>query len=105
MYGDGSASEIPREHKSARSKVNKLLRELSDDEDLTDAALTSSSTHPGKPWLRDFNGYLNSTDILGEMTIVKWWGVRMLYNLIFLKTNDSLLAQCISIPGLGVVSS
>ena len=29
-----------------------------------------------KPWLAEFNRYLNTHDILPEgMTVVKWWGV------------------------------
>jgi hypothetical protein len=38
----------------------------------------SSFTVPSgdsEPWLESFYGYLKSTDQLGKLTIVQWWGV------------------------------
>lgn len=53
------------------------MHELSDDEDdtTTPTPTLSSSTDPTKPWLQDFNAYLNSKDHLGGQSIVRWWGV------------------------------
>ena len=62
------------------SGVSRLMCELSSDDD-SDASLSlsvSSSMNPSavKPWLHDFNVYLNSQDQLtGDQTIVQWWGV------------------------------
>lgn len=59
-------------------KVGVLLCELSDDEDKDDIPairdVSSSGLHV--PWHADFQGYLNSRDQLGVMSIVEWWGVR-----------------------------
>jgi hypothetical protein len=36
----------------------------------------TSTSDPRKPWLRDFHGYLNSTDHLPPgMSVVQWWGI------------------------------
>ncbi|KAG6863753.1 hypothetical protein C0991_003464 [Blastosporella zonata] len=72
MYGNGFAPAISCLHKSAHSKLNTLFWELSDDED--DASTPSSTSPPAnaeKPCLDGFNRYLNSTDILGDMTILR----------------------------------
>lgn len=65
-------------------KVGILIRELSDDSDEGPESQDahSSSILPDDlraPWLTDFNGYLNSKDQLGNMTIVEWWGVSVAY--------------------------
>ena len=64
-----------------------LLRELSDDEmpaeedfeDDNDDQLPSAiatPVDPRKPWLKDFNYYIDTSDQLAEkQTIVQWWGV------------------------------
>jgi hypothetical protein len=55
-------------------KFGTLIRELSDDEDDIDMS-TTSPDELHAPWRKDFNGYLNSKDQLGNMSIVEWWGV------------------------------
>jgi len=59
-------------------KVSVLICKLSDDED-EDGVKSSTSPIAANdlctPWHKDFNGYLNSKDQLGDMTIVEWWGV------------------------------
>ena len=62
------------------SKVRRLLRELpSDDEEPSQDADAGSAVdadaEAAKPWLHDFNGYLHSTDNLGGLSVVEWWGV------------------------------
>jgi hypothetical protein len=55
---------------------------LSDDEDNVTPTLHAqreSSLEASKPWLRDFNGYLQSRDELGDMSIVEWWGVSAIF--------------------------
>ncbi|KAG6834676.1 hypothetical protein H0H93_008099, partial [Arthromyces matolae] len=76
MYGSGSAPVIDRIHHSKRSKLNGLLRELSDDEDDVGSLPTPSvPVNQEKPWLEGFKKYLHSTDVLGDLTIVRWWGL------------------------------
>ena len=79
MYGNNSAP-APRRRtgKSATRKLGILIRELSDDEDDADSSPAASPIVPEDlraPWQKDFNGYLNSKDQLGNMTIMEWWGV------------------------------
>jgi hypothetical protein len=76
MYGNSSApAPLRRTGKSAMRKVGVLIRELSDDEDEVSIEPGTSSIDLSKPWRKDFNGYLNSKDQLGNMTIIEWWGV------------------------------
>ena len=57
-----------------KSKMSKLLREISDDESIP---TPSAPTDPTRPWYKDFRRYLDTEDELPEdMTIVQWWGVR-----------------------------
>lgn len=84
MYGNNSAPvPLRRTGKSATRKVGILIRELSDDEDEDGIEPSVAPTQAGNdlrtPWNKDFNGYLNSKDQLGNMTIVEWWGVRISY--------------------------
>jgi hypothetical protein len=96
MYG-ASAGPIPaRQGKSAYRKVKKLIRELDDTDDeeegpsesalaagtsrsSSSASITApsiASVDPKKPWLKEFNHYLNTVDkIPDSLTMVKWWGV------------------------------
>ncbi|KAG6882065.1 hypothetical protein C0992_012835, partial [Termitomyces sp. T32_za158] len=90
MYGSATALPPKSQQLAHVSKIKTLLRELSDSEDeimSTDSGATSFMDNT-KPWLRDFHGYLNSTDDLGKMSIIRWWGVRILIscNLSFLSS-------------------
>jgi hypothetical protein len=59
--------------------MNKLLRELSDDDD------GSAGAHPARPavlkdpdwpWLRDFRAYLDIIEYVPDgWTTIAWWGV------------------------------
>lgn len=62
------------------------MRELSSDDDssgvdgstggTTPTTSASNPTQAAKPWLDDFNAYLNSWDYLMEdQTVVQWWGL------------------------------
>ncbi|KAI9436377.1 hypothetical protein F5148DRAFT_1357372 [Russula earlei] len=78
MYGNNSAlAPLQRTGKSAMCKVGVLICELSNNED-KDGVESSTSLVAANdlriPWHKDFNGYLNSKDRLGNMTIDEWWG-------------------------------
>jgi len=77
MYGHNPAPAPSRQTgKSAMRKVGVLLRELSDDEDDTLARVSPVlCDNSSEPWLPGFNSYLQSSDHLGDMSIVEWWSV------------------------------
>ena len=54
-------------------KMDELTRELSEDENDPDTSLILDESDAS--WRKDFHGYLNSKDQLGDMSIVEWWGV------------------------------
>ncbi|KAG1731358.1 uncharacterized protein EDB91DRAFT_1085113 [Suillus paluster] len=76
MYGNGvpkpaAVNNIVR----GSHKLMNLMWELSDNDDdmMTSTPTASSSTYdPAKPWLQDFNAYLNLKDHLGGQFIVQW---------------------------------
>jgi hypothetical protein len=63
----------------AASNMKALLRELDLSDEYSasdDAGSLAAPTDPTKPWLKDFDHYLNTVDELSEgQTIVQWWGV------------------------------
>lgn len=82
MHRDVHTTSSTVKHAGATRKLKKLLRELSDDEDDTTSRSRDSTDDPDTPnedeaWLEDFNGYLQSKDRLGELTMVEWWGVSL----------------------------
>ena len=62
---------------AAYGKVKQLLHELSDDNDDNDVLEPSLMySDPHRPWLHEFQGYLNSKDQLTTgMSIVQWWSL------------------------------
>ncbi|KAG1717932.1 hypothetical protein EDB19DRAFT_1921620 [Suillus lakei] len=82
IHGDAEHIPVKKGHTS-RIKVARLLWELSDDDNNDDNMPTSyalsaatSSINPQKPWLQDFNYYVNTFDQLAEnQSIVQWWGI------------------------------
>lgn len=86
MHGSNPVPvQSQRTGKSALRRLGSLLRELSDDEDVSRNTPNRSSPavagDPDNHWRRDFDGYLSSRDQLGEMTLVEWWGVCILNSL------------------------
>jgi len=58
----------------------------SDDSDNSDDGIMSSD--PSKPWLTEWNLYVQTHEIMPKgMTMVKWWGVCSVYILIFVPDN------------------
>jgi hypothetical protein len=84
IYGDSDHVALRKKGRGSGIKITRLLRELSDDEtEEEDNVPTPSAAvapiDPRKPWLKDFNYYLNTFDHLAEnQTIVQWWGVSLL---------------------------
>jgi hypothetical protein len=101
MYGANVGPAPAHQGKSVYRRVKKLIRELDDTDDDEDSVSTSAlaagtshssslasitaipslaSIDPKKPWLKEFNYYLNTVDeIPNGLTVVKWWGVRVLF--------------------------
>lgn len=85
MYGVAGAPQAAV--KKGNKKLARLLAEDSTDEE-TDVPSTSGSANPlldsdaHKPWLREFNAYINGVDeVPNGMTITKWWGVGIFINI------------------------
>ena len=86
------AASARRDHRSARSKLNILLRELSDDESEAendsdgDIGIRTRATNDpkdsamDKPWLKKFNEYLREMEDIGSNSIVRWWRVSEMYS-------------------------
>jgi hypothetical protein len=105
---------VPLRTKKGRpavSNVKALLRELesSDDEgSADDAGPSTTQADPAKPWLKEFNQYLDTTDELSDgQTLVQWWGVSACLIDINLVRVDSqhTPVECTTISGLGVSRS
>jgi len=84
LYGvDGAPAAAA---KKRNKKLARLLAEDSTDDEM-DAPSTSatplldSDTH--KPWLCEFQQYLDGVDeVPNGMTITKWWGVHLFVNML-----------------------
>lgn len=92
----GNSDQVPPTKKGRGSgiKVTRLLRELSDDETEGNGIQIPSPAagpiDPRKPWLQEFNYYLNTFDQLAEnQKIVQWWGVGLVVSK--LKTGQEVL--------------
>lgn len=85
MYGDAreapQATNRPRPVTCQNPKVRALLNELMDEDDSDvegELGATSEGRQwedPARPWLQGFHQYLNTQDILGDLSIVQWWGI------------------------------
>ena len=105
MYGNNSApGSLRQTGKSAICKVGVFIRELSDDEDETSIELDTSPIDLHSPWYKDFNGYLNSKDQLGNMTIIEWWGVCIVH-FMFEQRFHKVLVECDLVCCLGIPRS
>ena len=67
-------SQFEAHYKQIYSIASALPKSMEDsDWDMSDDEGGGDSE---KPWLAEFNRYLNTHDVLPEgMTVVKWWGV------------------------------
>ncbi|KAI9508249.1 hypothetical protein F5148DRAFT_1275841 [Russula earlei] len=78
-WGDDKLESILEnaEEMSAMCKVDVLICELSDNEDKDGVESSTSPVAANDlctPWCKDFNGYLNSKDQVGNMTNDEWQG-------------------------------
>ena len=62
---------------AAKPRINKLLQELSDDEDCDHPDKGPRvSKDPSRLWLPQFRAYLDTTEhIPDDWTTIQWWGV------------------------------
>ena len=71
---DGSTSKTPAQSQKTKG-LRALLREVSDDEEET-MGNVEPSDDPERPWLRDYQAYLDVREQIPEgWTTIKWWGV------------------------------
>ena len=57
-------------------KLRTLLRELSDDEDVIKDSRVEVPDDPQRPWLHDYNAYIDVLEQVPEgWTSIQWWGV------------------------------
>jgi hypothetical protein len=62
--------------RKTNKKLNVLLRELSDDEEITADDGTSAPEDPKRPWLMDFRKYLDVVEQVPDgCSAIGWWGV------------------------------
>jgi hypothetical protein len=107
MYGVNVGPAPAHQGKSAYQRLKKLICELDDTDDDEDSISASAlvagtsrssslasimvipslaSIDPKKPWLKEFNYYLNTVDeIPNGLTVVKWWGVCVLFTVPFFR--------------------
>ena len=73
----------PKKGWSSVLKTNKLLWELkssNNDDSSDDVRPFATQADPTKPWLKEFDQYLNIVDeLLDGQTVVQWWGVSALH--------------------------
>ncbi|KAG1802534.1 hypothetical protein EV424DRAFT_1545136 [Suillus variegatus] len=90
IHGDAEHIPVEKGHTSG-IKVVQLLWELSDNNNDNNMptsyapSAATSSIDPQKPWLQDFNYYVNTFDQLAQnQSIVQWWGLNaMRYGLVW----------------------
>ena len=63
---------------AAKPRINKLLQELSDDEDCDHPdkgpKVSEVSEDPSRPWLPEFQAYLDTTEhVPDDWTTIQWW--------------------------------
>ena len=57
-------------------KLNILLRELSDDEEITTEVRNGVPEDPKRPWLTEFRKYLDAVEQVPDgSSAIGWWGV------------------------------
>lgn len=71
------AGAPPAAVKKGNKKLARLLAEDSTDEEM-DPSTPVTPSDTSKPWLREFNRYIEGVDeVPNGMTITKWWGVSL----------------------------
>lgn len=57
-------------------KLAKLFEELSSDDDTPTPTMIPSPADSQKPWLWEFNQYINRVNEVPDgMSLIRWWGV------------------------------
>ena len=83
MYGNNDQPSQSSSQKitTANKKLQALLGELSDDEevDSTTGLGQENARDPLRPWLQGFHQYLNTHKNLSELSVVQWWGINNLH--------------------------
>lgn len=106
MYGENGPP--PRKQRKS-GKLATLFADDSEDEPDTTSVPTAPTAGSQKPWLMEFNQYLNGNDEVPEgMTLIHWWGVSICIAITFfheLIICVILIAQLITLACLGIPRS
>ena len=82
VHGLSGSAPIAAKKNRASGKMVSLMRELnsSDESDNEDISHSTIPTDSAKPWMREFNLFLNTIDQLADgQTIIQWWGVSLVH--------------------------
>lgn len=73
--GGASSSSLPSNAPKKMSRIGRLVqRNLDTDSEGEDDE--NGGSDPSKPWMAEFQRYMNTHDLVPEgMSIVEWWGV------------------------------
>lgn len=59
-----------------RTRISKLLRELSDSDEESEQGSHTQSSQTQTPWKIEFDRYLDTHEQLPDnMSVIQWWGV------------------------------
>ena len=76
MSLSGGSTATQSVQPKTNKKLNVLLRELSDDEEMTTEVGTGVPEDPKRPWLTDFHKYLDVAEQVPDgCSAIGWWGV------------------------------
>lgn len=79
-------SSASKKGKTVGSKMKKFLWELDSSSDDEEPAMPQID--PNKPWLKEFNTYLDAVDEVPEdMSLIGWWGVSFTHFHVCLSTH------------------
>lgn len=72
-----AGGQIPGISRKQNKKLALLLNDLDSDDEAT-TTQASFTTDLSKPWMQEFNQYLNGVDdVPAGMSLIQWWGVHL----------------------------
>ena len=87
----GASGGAPQPTRKGCSKTDRLLQKLSSGDEDESHVTYSSSSDSSKPWMREFNQYIQVRDEVPEgMSLIQWWGVCLSVNLLMMLLYSTL---------------